>query len=1355
MNNIDFGRTFELRCRRSGSWPRVVTIVLGLMLCLGWAARQAAAQTAGDGTISGLVTDSTGAVIAKAKVTATNTATNIATVRTSTSAGYYTISPLPPGSYTLEVSAGGFNTYKQENLTLDALQVLTVNAVLNVGAETQTVTVTTAPPQLQTENATLGMVMENENYSSLPILMNQSQRDPTAFALLTPAAQSANNGGRMPIVGGTGSYLGQLYVDGMPAETVSQQGDNRLVSLTMDLDAVDQFQMVTSTPPAEYIGAGAENFTMKSGGIKYHGQISDFVRNTAFDAWGFTAPYNTVKNSQGVTVQAPKPVEHQNELSISAGGVVPFTAHKLFFYGAYTKFHYRTAKGPGLYTIPTTLMQNGDFTEIVQSAAFPTGNPGTGQTGTGANNAPIIYDPTNNSCNGVANTRCPFQAMKDNVLTNNVIPANKISPIAQYMQKFLPAPTNTASVTNNYLGSVPGGFDNHVINWRVDFDLSSKQRLSSEGLMGTQNYINNFSAPYIAGPYVGGDLAHVFPKDYVIGDTYTISPNLVNQLKGSFTRFFQNIQNDTQGVTAWEPAAIGMTNIPQGQAGQEFPGAAFTATTGYSTVQTGWTSNGSSISTQLTTPNNYAVTDNLEWLKGKHSLTFGFTYQWQEDNNANPATYSSVMDFTYNANSTANFSGTGISTGGAGYAGSATGPSGYPYASYLLGAIGNNSSNAAPSLALQPLSETGGRFKPAAPYVEDIYKLTRKLTLDVGLRWDYLPPFHEVKDRWTFLNPALTNPLTNTPGMLQFAGNWGGAGVSIGSKTPVQTYWKNWGPRVSLAYQITQKTVFRAGFAQVFSQGGGVGGRAGAANGTGGTGFNMTALATPEATTGASAGPSFYLNNSTGFATAGAGGTSIQNTSLFGPGFTYPAAPTPGLTAQELQTGFYLNTANNTIVTAGGVNYADPYISGRAPTIEMFNAGFERGLTQNMTLEVDYMGNESHFIINSGTNGANARGYWSNQLDPKYLAVLGNVSDSTNKLPLLNAPATAANVTILQQNMAGSPAPAFFTAAAAGAAKNSTATIAQMLVAFPQYSGVTDTWGVNVGNFSYHSLQVTLNQRFSQGLTFNASYTFSKNIGDDGSFRSGFNIPQAAISNGTRAWHQDRMDRSWTDVSIPHSIKAYGVYELPFGKGHIGSNSFIVRTLAGGWKFSSIYTFTSGLPVLVTWNGCSASTYPGQGQCMPDVNSAYSGPARINGKYGSGPDGYIGCNLGLAKVGQPGCKPIQYINVSSFSTPTTYAPASLAPKAYQYLIGNAPRSAPLHLRQPYTWDLDAGLHRTFPIHGDVAFEFQADATNVWNHVTFGGPSGAWASGSTTFGGITGVSSTPGPRDFQFAGHIKF
>jgi outer membrane receptor protein involved in Fe transport len=152
----------------------------------------------------------------------------------------------------------------------------------------------------------------------------------------------------------------------------------------------------------------------------------------------------------------------------------------------------------------------------------------------------------------------------------------------------------------------------------------------------------------------------------------------------------------------------------------------------------------------------------------------------------------------------------------------------------------------------------GGRYRPIAPYVEDSFKVTPKLTLDLGLRWDYLPPYHEVKDRWTFLNPNINNGITGTPGQLQFAGNYGGAGVSCGCRTPVNTYWKNWGPRIGLAFQADDKTVFRIGFGEVFTAAGGVGGRGGAATGTGQTGFNVTAFAPAEVTSGSSTGPSFY-----------------------------------------------------------------------------------------------------------------------------------------------------------------------------------------------------------------------------------------------------------------------------------------------------------------------------------------------------------------------------------------------------------------------------------------------------------------------------------------------------------------
>lgn len=1265
------------------------------------------AQTAGEGTIAGTVTDSTGAAIPNATVIATNTATSVATKRSSSSSGVYTVAPLPPGTYTLQVDATGFKKLIQNNLVVNALGTLTFNAVLSLGEATEVVSVSAAPPALDTANATLGTVMENETYANLPLQMNNAQRDPTAFGALSPGTQG---GARTPLVGGTGNYLGQLYLDGLPAETISQQGDNRLVSQGVSVDAVDQFQIVTSTPPAEYTGAGAMNFTMKSGGTKYHGQISDFVRNTVFDAWCFTCKAQKVTNAQGQSVLAPKPYEHQNELSMSVGGFVPFTHKKMFFFGAYDRFHDRYYVSPSLYTIPTTLMRTGDFTELAD-----------------ANNDPIIFDPTTNNCpTSSVCSRQPFKGMKNGVPTNNVIPSNYISPIAQKMQSFLPAPT-LPGTTSNYFGSIAKGFDNWVADARLDYDISNKQRISGVMAMGTVNYYNNYGSPYLPLPYTGGDLANIYPKVFDVEDTYSFSDKVTNQFKYGFTRFFQNIHNSTQGVTKWAAPTMGITNLPGGQAGEEFPGVSFASNSAFGSVQQTWTGNGNSVSTQLTTPNNYTIVDNLQWLKGRHALTFGISVQWQEINNANPATYTGILSLPFNTNATANYNSGQNTLNNAN--------TGYSYASYLLGAVGGT-----PSIGLQPVSELGGRYRPISPYVEDSFKVNQKLTLDLGLRWDYFPPYHEVKDHWTFLNPSLTNPLTGTPGMLQFAGNYGGAGVSCGCRTPVHTYWKNWGPRVGLAFAANDKTVFRAGFGEVFSEAGGVGGRGGAFNGTGQTGFNVTASGPAELTSGMGAGPSFYLNNSAYFTSAG-----IANTDLFGKGYAYPAAPTPSVAAQVLNTGNYL-VSGTKIQTANGVAYADPYISGRAPEFNFYNAGIQRAITQNLTISVNYVGNQSHFLINSTNSGnGGARGYWNNQLNPIYLAGLGGLKDSTGKIPLLIAAATPANVAIAQKAMSGISIPTFYQNAAAANPNSSVVTIAHGLVAFPQYSGVTDTWGSNVGNFSYNSLQITLEQRMSNGLSFNVNYTYSKNIGDDGTFRSGFDIPAAAISGtGNKSWKQDRIERSWTTVSSPESLHAFGVYRLPFGRGHLGNDSWLVRNLAGGWQLSGIYTYSSGTPVAVTWNGCTGNTYPGQGQCMPDLNPNFtSHNARINGSYGSGPNGFQAANLG--SKGQ------KYFNVTAFSTPTNIAPSGTSSIL---LLGNAPRTRAYNLNNPGTQNFDAAVRRKFSLPWEgTSLEFEADCLNVWNKVTFDSPSATWSSNSSTFGTINGTTGSP--RDFQFAGHFTF
>ncbi|WP_245818006.1 TonB-dependent receptor [Granulicella rosea] len=1281
--------------------------MLTLLLALGVATRTLEAQTGGEAGIQGTVVDSTGAAIPGASVTATNDATGVTTTRETSGSGLFTISPIIPGVYTVNVKATGFQGYTQKNFNIDALKLTGLNITMKLGESSTEITVDAAPPALETTNAVLGAVMENSTYENLPLQMNGQQRDPTAFAVLTPGVQS---GSRAPIIGGTGNYLASVYVDGIPVTTVNQQGDNRVVSNAIPVEAIDQFQVVTSTPAAEYQGAGLINFTLKSGGSGYHGTAAIFVRNTIFDTWGFTAPALTVTNAAGVTTPAPKPVEHQNEIVGSLGGQIPFTHKKGFFFATYDRFHSRNGINPSSLTIPTLAMRNGDFSQLLQPNVFNPNGP-TGCTGTTVKCQPIgqIYDPTTTAaCSAANGTYCR------NPYPNNQIPTAEISPIAQKMQSFLPTPSN-AGISGNYLGGVPTGYDNWEFATRLDFDLTQRQRLSYVLTIGTRKNVPFTVGGSPAGvvlpiPYTAGSTAIIKPTVMDVEHTWTIRDNLVNQFKYGYSRFAQPVGSLTENVAPYRAAAdFGITNLPAGQAADEFPGASFGATTTFGIPETTWTSAGASGATGTTVPNTYTMLDNLQWVKGKHALTLGGQIQWLQDNVAAQAGPSGIFTTAYDANSTASFP-----TNAAGVTSPtlSTAYTGFSYASYLLGAVPSS------NVAIQGVSETGGRYRDMSPYVQDDWKITPKLTVNLGLRWDYLPPYHEVEDRWSFLNPNIVNTATGNLGALQYAGNRG-AGVSCQCRTPVNTWWKNYGPRVGFAYAVTPTTVIRGGYALVYSLGGGVGGRGGAGTGTGATGFNVSATTPAQVTTGTTAGPSYYLNNSQAFTAAG-----LANTAYGGPGYVLPTPTAPSTANQTLNTGNYLNAAG-AYVTASTMAYADPYLSSRAPEFSFYNGGIQQSLTKDLTLTLNYAGTQSHFVAASGSNG---RGYWSNQLNPTYLAALGNVTDSTGATPLLSAQATPANVAILQAKMPTAKLPY----ASISSTNSKTTTIAQTLVAFPQYSGVTDTWG-DVSNFSYNALQASLAQRLAHGVSFTINYTWSKNVGDDGTFRSGYDLPSGATSNG-KSYKANRIDRAETVTNIPQNISFYGVYQSPFGKNKLAGGNKWVSAIAGGWQLSNIYTYTSGAPIAITYAGC---TTPLVGQCMPDVNPNYVGSPRINGAFGSG----IKANALSAK---------QYIDPKAFMAPNNYG-AGATPITK---IGDAPRTAPYGMHAPGKYNLDLSLRRTFNLTPErLRLVLEADGLNITNHPTFGTIGSVWSTAANSTFGTVGSAS--GNRDFQFAGRVNF
>ncbi|MFL6463308.1 MAG: carboxypeptidase-like regulatory domain-containing protein, partial [Bryobacteraceae bacterium] len=225
------------------------------------------AQIGGSGAIQGVVSDPSGAAVPGAAVVATNVATGVKNTRETTQAGYYVISPLPAGEYTVAVTASGFEQTIQQHVTVDALAQVGLNLTLQVGGSTQQVTVTGAPPALNTSDASMGQTMRNEIYGSLPLQMGNAPRDPTAFTQLLPGVSTSSATGNTAgnVLGGQ-EHSAEIYVEGLPTTNPSAAGESRTLGLGVSVEAVDQFQLETAGTSVMYQGQGASNYVLKSGG---------------------------------------------------------------------------------------------------------------------------------------------------------------------------------------------------------------------------------------------------------------------------------------------------------------------------------------------------------------------------------------------------------------------------------------------------------------------------------------------------------------------------------------------------------------------------------------------------------------------------------------------------------------------------------------------------------------------------------------------------------------------------------------------------------------------------------------------------------------------------------------------------------------------------------------------------------------------------------------------------------------------------------------------------------------------------------------------------------------------------------
>src|SRR5258708_4501443 len=229
----------------------------------------ALAQIGGSGSIQGVVSDPSGAVIPGATVVATNVATGVKTTRPATDAGYYVLSPLPPGEYTVSASVQGFQTLTQEHIVVDALSTVGLNLTLKIGASAEQVTVVDAPPQLNTSDARMGQTIRNEQYTALPLAMGNSPRDPVSFVSLMPGFTGSVGNTAGSVLGAQGNS-GEVYVEGMPITNPALQGEARNLSLGVSVESVEQFQLETAGAAGEDYGPGGPKIVVKNRNQRYH-----------------------------------------------------------------------------------------------------------------------------------------------------------------------------------------------------------------------------------------------------------------------------------------------------------------------------------------------------------------------------------------------------------------------------------------------------------------------------------------------------------------------------------------------------------------------------------------------------------------------------------------------------------------------------------------------------------------------------------------------------------------------------------------------------------------------------------------------------------------------------------------------------------------------------------------------------------------------------------------------------------------------------------------------------------------------------------------------------------------------------
>jgi len=714
------------------------------------------------GTLNGTILDAAGAVVPGAAVVAIDNDTKVENKTTSTSAGAYTLPYLPQGTYTIRVTMSGFRQASAENVVLRAAQTLTVNINLEVGQISEKVTVSDTAPLLESGTAEMGHYINQEEFKAWPIFTGDGQRQIQEF--IFDSLPGTTGGTFQGSINGGQQYSHEILIDGMALGRADLSGGNNN-EMSPSLDAIGDFKLQTGAVSAEYNGGqtAVANFSIKSGTNSLHGSGFYYLQNEDFNA---------------LDIGAKKARNRNNNWGYAAGGPVMIPKlydgrNRTFWFTNFEHDKVNQMNASGFATLAPEAYRNGDFSQMLD----PTwsGKALAGSTvGTDALGRSVvfgsIYDPTTtrNASGGVV--RDPFPG--------NIIPTSRINPVtAAILQVGLVAPTSPAMIRNiQKLSSGQPFFDEHIIGIKVDQIINDKNRVSvfyNQGYRERNNNNGSYTYLPVPGPPTTTWQDQLTPSNMGrLNVTSTITPTLINNFGIGYSRFVNDNGEPLAQVNKNWAQKIGIQNVSAlafpdfNFSGPDYQGGTIAK------IGVGWYGGGANGAKVLK--------DDATKIWGRHTFHFGYQYTryfYDEEN------YSDSGNFYFNPQQ----------TGLPGF----TTQTGNAFASFMLGATQHASHGVA------GLSD-GFRGPYHASWIQDDIKVTPRLTVNLGFRWEVITPFYERTNRMSYIDLGAPDPTAGgLPGLLTF------------KNRPTTTYWGEIGPRLGIAYQVSNKMVVRMGYAMM------------------------------------------------------------------------------------------------------------------------------------------------------------------------------------------------------------------------------------------------------------------------------------------------------------------------------------------------------------------------------------------------------------------------------------------------------------------------------------------------------------------------------------------------------------